>query len=66
MIALLDNLQLLLDKCSPAVFRDEVMPLVYHSLDSDNPVVLERALRVIPGLSETLDYTVSNFMCSES
>ncbi|KAK4691882.1 SCY1-like protein 2, partial [Phenoliferia sp. Uapishka_3] len=37
--------------------RFKVMPLVYHALDSDNPVVLEKALRVVPGLSETLDYT---------
>jgi SCY1-like protein 2 len=34
------------------------MPLIYAALESDNPVVLEKALRVVPGLSETLDYTV--------
>lgn len=33
------------------------MPLVYYSLESDNPVVLEKALRVVPKLCETLDYT---------
>lgn len=36
----------------------EVMPLVYNALDGENPAVLEKALRVVPGLSETLDYTV--------
>lgn len=39
----------------------EVMPLVYHALESENPVVLEKALKVVPGLCETLDYTVSPF-----
>lgn len=34
------------------------MPLVYHALESDNPVVLEKALKVVPGLCESLDYTV--------
>lgn len=34
------------------------MPLVYHALESDNPVVLEKALKVVPGLCEVLDYTV--------
>lgn len=33
------------------------MPLVYYSLESENPVVLEKALRVVPKLCETLDYT---------
>lgn len=57
LIALLDNVKLLLDKCTPAVFREEVMPLIYASLESDNPIVLERALKVVPGLSESVDYT---------
>lgn len=33
------------------------MPLIYYSLESDNPVVLEKALRIVPKLCETLDYT---------
>ena len=33
------------------------MPLIYGSLDSENPVILEKALRVVPGLAESLDYT---------
>lgn len=40
------------------------MPLIYAALESDNPVVLERALKVVPGLSETLDYTVSMMLSS--
>lgn len=39
--------------------RTEVMPLVYGALDSDNAVILEKALKVVPGLAENLDYTVS-------
>ncbi|KAM0752408.1 kinase-like protein [Meredithblackwellia eburnea MCA 4105] len=63
-ISLLDNLPLFIEKCTPAVFREgnlaEVMPLVYGALESDNPVVLERALKTVPSLCETLDYTVSS------
>ncbi|GAA5897908.1 Scy1p [Sporobolomyces salmoneus] len=56
-VGLLDNLNVFKEKCSDVVFREEVMPLVYHALESENPVVLEKALRVVPGLCETLDYT---------
>ncbi|GAA6009457.1 hypothetical protein JCM10207_003789 [Rhodosporidiobolus poonsookiae] len=56
-ISLLENLNTLSEKCSATVFREEVMPLIYYALESDNPVVLEKALRVVPGLCETLDYT---------
>lgn len=56
-IALLDSLPIFAEKCTAIVFRDEVMPLVYNALESENPTVLEKALRVVPGLSETLDYT---------
>lgn len=34
------------------------MPLIYYALESDNPVVLEKALRAVPDLCESLDYTV--------
>ncbi|KAI5480849.1 protein serine/threonine kinase [Pseudohyphozyma bogoriensis] len=56
-ISLLDNLSIFSEKCTPTVFREEVMPLIYAALESDNPVVLEKALKVVPRLSETLDYT---------
>ncbi|GAA6030581.1 hypothetical protein JCM8097_006219 [Rhodosporidiobolus ruineniae] len=56
-ISLIENLPTLNEKCSPAVFREEVMPLIYFALEAENPVVLEKALRVVPGLCETLDYT---------
>jgi SCY1-like protein 2 len=35
----------------------DVMPLVYAALESPTNVVQERALRMIPSLSESLDYT---------
>ncbi|GAA5916469.1 hypothetical protein JCM6882_006468 [Rhodosporidiobolus microsporus] len=56
-ISLLENLGTLNEKCSPTVFREEVMPLIYYSLESENALVLEKALRVVPGLCESLDYT---------
>lgn len=33
------------------------MPLVYAALESPTAVVQERSLRMIPSLSESLDYT---------
>ncbi|GAA5986364.1 hypothetical protein JCM11641_005356 [Rhodosporidiobolus odoratus] len=56
-VSLLESLGTLEEKCSATVFREEVMPLVYFSLESDNPLILEKALRVTPSLCETLDYT---------
>ncbi|KDE06107.1 SCY1 protein kinase [Microbotryum lychnidis-dioicae p1A1 Lamole] len=56
-LALLDSLPLFSEKSTPTSFREEVMPLVYYSLESDNPVVLEKALKEVPSLCETLDYT---------
>lgn len=55
MLTLLDNLPVFQAKCSAAVFREEVLPLIYTALDSDAPPILEKALKVIPNLSETLD-----------
>ncbi|KAK4053288.1 Protein kinase domain-containing protein ppk32 [Microbotryomycetes sp. JL221] len=56
-VSLLDSISVFVDKCSPVVFREEVMPLIYSALEGDNPIVLEKALKVVPQLSETLDYT---------
>lgn len=33
------------------------MPLVYAALEAPTPIVQEKALRIIPSLSESLDYT---------
>lgn len=55
MLTLLDSLPMFNSKCNAIVFREEVLPLVYNALDSDVPPLLEKALKVIPTLSETLD-----------
>ncbi|KAI8327836.1 hypothetical protein BD560DRAFT_417650, partial [Blakeslea trispora] len=57
MIVLLEKLDMLQQKTPRDVFRDDVMPLVYAALESPTSVVQERALRIIPSLAESLDYT---------
>ncbi|CAO3672144.1 unnamed protein product [Rhizopus microsporus] len=57
MIVLLEKLDILQSKTTRETFRDDVMPLVYAALESPTNVVQERALRMIPTLSESLDYT---------
>ncbi|KAG9318237.1 kinase-like domain-containing protein [Chiua virens] len=56
MLTLLDNLEMLQSKTEKGVFREQVLPLVYHALDSEHSVVVERALGVVPNLCETIDY----------
>ncbi|KJA27330.1 hypothetical protein HYPSUDRAFT_35179 [Hypholoma sublateritium FD-334 SS-4] len=57
MLTLLDNLTMLQDKTDKSVFREHVLPLVYNALESEHAVVQERALKAVPGLCETIDYT---------
>ncbi|KAG1149001.1 hypothetical protein G6F37_002830 [Rhizopus arrhizus] len=57
MIVLLEKLDILQSKTTRETFRDDVMPLVYAALESPTAVVQERSLRMIPSLSESLDYT---------
>jgi hypothetical protein len=54
-LILLDNLSVFQTKATPQVFREEVMPLIYVALESDMPSLQEKALKVIPGLCETLE-----------
>ncbi|KAH9483858.1 Protein kinase domain-containing protein ppk32 [Psilocybe cubensis] len=56
MLTLLDNLTMLQDKTDKNVFREHVLPLVYNALESEHAVVQERALKVVPGLCDTIDY----------
>jgi SCY1-like protein 2 len=56
MLTLLDNLQMLQSKTEKGIFREQVLPLVYHALESEHAVVQERALKVVPDLCETIDY----------
>jgi SCY1-like protein 2 len=46
---------LFIEKSSPKVFRESIMPLVYNSLESEHAEVQERGLRAIPGLLDILD-----------
>ena len=34
-----------------------IMPLIYHSLESEHSNVQERVLKAIPGLCDSLDYS---------
>ncbi|KIM57078.1 hypothetical protein SCLCIDRAFT_1219748 [Scleroderma citrinum Foug A] len=56
MLTLLDNIELLQEKTEKAVFREQVLPLVYNALEAEHAVVQERALGVVPNLCETIDY----------
>ncbi|KAG9015727.1 hypothetical protein FRB95_009223 [Tulasnella sp. JGI-2019a] len=56
MMVLLENLEMLQSKTTKAAFRTDVLPLVYNALDSEHATVQERALVVVPGLCETIDY----------
>ncbi|ORZ25034.1 kinase-like domain-containing protein [Absidia repens] len=61
MIVLLDKLDALQEKTPREIFRDDVMPLVYAALENPAVIVQEKALRIVPSLCESLDYsTVKN------
>lgn len=61
LITLLDKIDLLKEKTSAVVFKEDVMPLVYSALETNTPTIQEKALRTVPGIAETLDYvTVKN------
>ncbi|KAI7859992.1 hypothetical protein BDC45DRAFT_166554 [Circinella umbellata] len=57
LIVLLEKLDTLQSKTPRETFRDDIMPLVYASLEAPTPLVQEKALRIVPQLSEALDYT---------
>ncbi|KLT42100.1 kinase-like protein [Cutaneotrichosporon oleaginosum] len=66
MLTLLDNLTMFEEKTSPAQFRENVMPLIYNSLESEHLPVQERVLRLVPQLCEILDYgTVQNILLTK-
>jgi hypothetical protein len=63
-LILLDNLSIFQTKATPQVFREDVMPLIYVALESDMPSLQEKALKVIPGLCETLEVRCQLFVFS--
>ncbi|KAL1920237.1 uncharacterized protein VTP21DRAFT_1383 [Calcarisporiella thermophila] len=57
MICLLEKIELLQQKTSANVFKEEIMPLVYHALETNIPGVQDRTLKAVPFICESLDYT---------
>ncbi|KEI41649.1 uncharacterized protein L969DRAFT_15672 [Mixia osmundae IAM 14324] len=57
LLAFLDHLEMLQSKCTPEVFRSDIMPILYGCLQSEDVTVLQQALRIVPKLSESLEYT---------
>ncbi|KAN0063348.1 Protein kinase domain-containing protein ppk32 [Thecaphora frezii] len=56
MLLLLDQIELFVQKTSPTVFREEVTPLLYASLEAESVMVQEKALQTVPRLAEILEY----------
>ncbi|KAG0225610.1 hypothetical protein BGW42_004218 [Actinomortierella wolfii] len=58
LLTLLEKIDMLQQKVGGAVFKEDVMPLVYCALEPRNPPsVQEKALKTIPAITESLDYT---------
>ncbi|KAE8251645.1 hypothetical protein A4X13_0g3908 [Tilletia indica] len=57
MLMLLEQIELFVSKTSPPVFREDVMPLIYSSLEAEHIIVQERALQAVPRLCELLEYS---------
>ncbi|GJJ69431.1 SCY1-like protein 2 [Entomortierella parvispora] len=58
LLTLLEKIELLQQKAGGAVFKEDVMPLVYCALEPKNPFsVQEKALKTVPMITEALDYT---------
>ncbi|KAF9111639.1 hypothetical protein BGX27_004652 [Mortierella sp. AM989] len=58
LLTLLEKIELLHQKASGVVFKEDIMPLVYCALEPKNPPsVQEKALKTVPGIMEALDYT---------
>ncbi|RIB02652.1 hypothetical protein C2G38_2009413 [Gigaspora rosea] len=55
LVACLDQMELFKQKTTSSAFKDDVMPLIYNSLEAKSPVVQEKALRVIPTIIDSLD-----------
>ncbi|WWC96791.1 hypothetical protein V866_003665 [Kwoniella sp. B9012] len=63
MLTLLEHLSLFEEKTTPPVFRENVMPLIYNSLECEHLPVQEKVLQTVPHLCEILDYgTVQNVL----
>ncbi|WWC87998.1 uncharacterized protein L201_002900 [Kwoniella dendrophila CBS 6074] len=63
MLTLLEHLSLFEEKTTPPIFKENVMPLIYNSLECEHLPVQEKVLKTVPHLCEILDYgTVQNVL----
>lgn len=57
LMLLLNNIDLFIAKTSPAVFREEVTPMLYAAFESEHIAIQENALRRVPRICELLEYS---------
>ncbi|CAG8554153.1 15971_t:CDS:10 [Rhizophagus irregularis] len=55
MITCLDNIDLFQQKTSSYIFKEDVMPLIYHALEAKTPAIQDKVLKVIPAIADSLD-----------
>ncbi|RIA86529.1 kinase-like domain-containing protein [Glomus cerebriforme] len=55
MITCLDNIDLFQQKTSSYIFKEDVMPLIYHALEVTSPAIQDKVLKVIPTIADSLD-----------
>ncbi|KAI8806989.1 kinase-like domain-containing protein [Cladochytrium replicatum] len=57
-LLLLSRFDLFAKKCPTSeAFKNDVMPLLYSSLEANTPILQEQALKVVPSVLEKLDFT---------
>ncbi|KAJ2331584.1 Protein kinase domain-containing protein ppk32, partial [Coemansia sp. RSA 2681] len=55
-IVILDHMPLLQRKARADVFRSDILPVVYAALMSSVPQVQDKALEVVPGIADSIDF----------
>ncbi|KAI8828392.1 kinase-like domain-containing protein [Chytriomyces cf. hyalinus JEL632] len=61
LLLLLSRMDIFLSKCSSSAetFKQDVMPLLYTALESRVPAVQEQAIKTVPTILPTLDFTAT-------
>ncbi|KAK9451904.1 uncharacterized protein V1518DRAFT_409866 [Limtongia smithiae] len=60
---LLDKIEIVKTKLNGNDFKEDIMPIVYHSLSSLSPSVQEKACEAVPAIAQSLDFqTIKNEM----
>ncbi|CAG8772902.1 14558_t:CDS:2, partial [Dentiscutata heterogama] len=54
-VTCLDQMELFKQKTTSSAFKDDIMPLIYNSLEAKSPVIQEKVLRIIPTIVDSLD-----------